>query len=1192
MKIRELNLAAFGPFTGRALVFDEGGSRLQVVYGPNEAGKSSALRGLKALLYGIDERTPDNFLHTNDKLRISGCLRNSEGRELRFTRRKGRKNTLLGAGGETLDERALAPFLHDVTAQLFGTLFGIDHRALLRGGQEILEQRGEVGQALFSAALGSHALHGLLGQLDDEADALFRPRGSKQTINAALKSHADTSRAIREHSLSSRVWDEHRRALEHATGELEKTEAELRANRQEVNRLKRIQRLLPKFARRRERMRERASLGDVVVLADDFAARRRQALHQLATAQAILARARPRLDGFRHQIEGLSVSQGLLDQAETIEELHTRLGSHRKALQDRPHLEAERRQLIADAELLLKEVRPDLGLSDIGRLASVLARRQRIAELGNDHAVLIARMEQSESSRRDTELRLQAARKQRLEPDRTDASGAGSSAPLRRAIAAARRLGDIDGAIRSDRAELAAMEAECTAGLSRLALPNPVLEELPGLAVPGRESVARFEQDYDELGRRVHRLLEKREQAADELRGTSVGLDELRRVGQVPSEAELAGLRSERDRLWWLLRRQWLDGEKVAAEAAGLEPEAALPDAFEQRMADCDEFSDRLRREAGRVHKMAALEAKQHSLQQLTAEIAEQLEVCDTDRRRLDADWQTQWAAGPIPLRTPREMRAWLDGLEKLRDRVDRLNRLRHRTGERERERTAHIQRLNRQLQALVQRSSTTQELEAVLLECEDAARQLDARQQRREALEKEIGTLETALASLTDDHRRASRALDEWRTQWRGLLRECGLPGEITPSEATDFIEKLRALFAKRNEAEKLRIRVQAIDADAASFRDQVAAMIGRIATELTTLPADDAVLRLHSLLSENRSKLERRRQIEQQIEQARREIQDANATIRTMTARLDSLRVEAGCARDANAETAAGGGHGGTDTVLDAAERRSARRIEIDREIATIQREILEAGDGATVAELEREAEGVDADELPGRIDELSNLIEQELEPQRTELAQTRGREKKELELMDGGDRAAALADQAQALLAGIRANAERYVRVKLAGRILRDQIERYRSENQGPLVRRAGEHFAALTIGSFSALLTDFDDRDQPVLAGVRPDGQRVHVQGMSTGTRDQLYLALRLASLEKYLETAEPMPFIVDDVLVDFDDRRSEAALEALAGLAGKTQVILFTHHSRLVEQAQRLRAAVRVHELNPGGSNGA
>jgi len=180
-----------------------------------------------------------------------------------------------------------------------------------------------------------------------------------------------------------------------------------------------------------------------------------------------------------------------------------------------------------------------------------------------------------------------------------------------------------------------------------------------------------------------------------------------------------------------------------------------------------------------------------------------------------------------------------------------------------------------------------------------------------------------------------------------------------------------------------------------------------------------------------------------------------------------------------------------------------------------------------------------------------------------------------------MDGRDHAALLADQAHAVLTSIRSDAERYVHVKLAGKILRDQIECYRRKNQGPLIKRASEHFSTLTLESFAELMTDFNERDEPVLAGIRADGERVDVAGMSSGTRDQLYLALRLASLEKHMETVEPMPFIVDDVLVDFDDNRSEAALGTLAELAEKTQVILFTHHSQVIEQAKGLRGSVRV-----------
>ena len=76
------------------------------------------------------------------------------------------------------------------------------------------------------------------------------------------------------------------------------------------------------------------------------------------------------------------------------------------------------------------------------------------------------------------------------------------------------------------------------------------------------------------------------------------------------------------------------------------------------------------------------------------------------------------------------------------------------------------------------------------------------------------------------------------------------------------------------------------------------------------------------------------------------------------------------------------------------------------------------------------------------------------------------------------------------------------------------------------------------------------------------------------GMSDGTADQLYLALRLAGLEHYLEANEPMPFIVDDILIKFDNDRAAAALQALAELSHQTQVIFFTHHRHLVDLAAK------------------
>jgi uncharacterized protein YhaN len=148
------------------------------------------------------------------------------------------------------------------------------------------------------------------------------------------------------------------------------------------------------------------------------------------------------------------------------------------------------------------------------------------------------------------------------------------------------------------------------------------------------------------------------------------------------------------------------------------------------------------------------------------------------------------------------------------------------------------------------------------------------------------------------------------------------------------------------------------------------------------------------------------------------------------------------------------------------------------------------------------------------------------------------------------------------------------EKYLQLRTASLVLQRAIERYREEHQDPVLQRAGRIFAQLTDSSFQGLDVDYDEQGNPVIAAIR-GGELVGAQGMSDGTQDQLYLALRLASIENFLEQGESMPFIGDDLLVNFDDYRAAAALRALAELAQRTQVILFTHHLSVVRLAQRI-----------------
>ena len=227
MKILKLNLLAFGPFTETALDFSTGGG-LHLIYGPNEAGKSSALRAVRQMLYGIHAQTDDNFLHPYQRLRIGGLLEHSDGEKLAFVRRKGLKNTLRdGEDDAPLDESELRRFLGGVDQNQFGSMFGIDYEQLVAGGKAIISGDGDMGQILFAAGAGMADLHAVQKQLREELDALFKPTGSLPRINKALAELKEARETLKSAQVTTREWTTHNEALKDARRRRAQVEEEI-----------------------------------------------------------------------------------------------------------------------------------------------------------------------------------------------------------------------------------------------------------------------------------------------------------------------------------------------------------------------------------------------------------------------------------------------------------------------------------------------------------------------------------------------------------------------------------------------------------------------------------------------------------------------------------------------------------------------------------------------------------------------------------------------------------------------------------------------------------------------------------------------------------------------------------------------------------------------------------------------------
>lgn len=696
MRIKRLDLKAFGPFTERVLEFDSKDPGLHIIFGPNEAGKSSSLRALKALLYGFPLRTSDNFQHANDQLMVGGRLVGADGQELEFYRRKKRKADVLGLDGNPLGSSSLVPFLHGIEPSLFESLFGIDHKTLVAGGEDILAQKGEIGQALFAAGTGIVSLKKILDSLEAEAGELFKVRGSTQQINLAIKEYNELKKFVKEESLPLSKWKVNQKRLKDAEVEHERLELESRQISAEAQRLDRLHKSIPELADLENLQKQQSELGDVVVLSPEFSKKLQLVEQESQEATLQISIKRDRLEKLQSKTDEISLNYTILDHAETIEDLHQRLGEYRKGQRDRPRLVGERTAYIKQAEVLIEEIGPELTIKDADSLQPVLSRKRNIQDLSSSYSVL------SQKS-----IQVQEAKEEALAEIETTAEvlsqqpAARAIDGLEKAIKLAQRAGDMDRQIENIYREVINGNKNCHVELQRLKLWSGELDELLVLGLPLPETVRRFETDYSQLDNEKQQLKKDRKKADEELKTAITDNREVAYGGEVPTEQDLDESRQKRQIGWHLLRRQWIDCEDITKEADEYESGQAVHDAYEIHVERADLIADRLRREAERVAKTASLRARIESLEESIQEASQQEEKLAIRETGLGEKWQAEWKATKINPLAPGEMLAWLSDIDKLRFRVTEISNKEYEVSDLEKARKKHRSALIEELKDL-----------------------------------------------------------------------------------------------------------------------------------------------------------------------------------------------------------------------------------------------------------------------------------------------------------------------------------------------------------------------------------------------------------------------------------------------------------------------------------------------------------
>lgn len=814
MRIERLHLLAFGPFRDVELDFSAPG--LHVVFGPNEAGKSTTLRAITNLLFGIEASTPDAHLHKPSDLRVGGVLVSEDGTRLSVVRRKSTSKagpkSLLDAKGEPMSDEPLLRMLRGTTEETFRRAFAIHPTTLAAGAKALLSGQGDLGESLFDASVGGGVdVQKLLAELEGDAGAIYRPQGRTLPLNDALKAFDEAKKRIKATQTLPDEYLAKRRAIEDAEALLMRAREARKDLAARRDRIERAQQRAP-LEKERERLANLlAELGDV--------AKQPHRVRSLPAQLESYERAKAELAECDLELEGL-----------------------RRAI----HEAARRASVDVSPGALRLDARTEARIRR--RLTERTALAQKTAsaksELARDERELARRVASSPSSLAPSS------------PSSSSSSSADSSA-LAEALSAAREAGDLDARRAEESVKLSRKRDELARSVASLGRFEGTAVELERLAVPAKEAVEEIARRASELDRTLGRRTERLDGLRHDALATERRIAELEGEFAPPGPVDLQNARIARERAWEALRSS---------------DEAARPKfvaEFERAMLAVDAVVDQMLGDAQRVASLASLRSAKDALQRQIAGLAD--EVAETARQRAGCDDEhaTMWAPSRILPSGFGEMASWLDrrarvleGLAAVRDAEHVVEDLATRASS-----------LRDRLVAALEATGAPRPEPATLAEVVRAAearrehveRERRAAQEAADAVATLTATVEERRAALAEDE----RSLATTNEDLARLVAPLGVAGDASADEIEAILRAVGELAALEEKKASAESRIGRLAAETRAFEELVSTLVGELAPSLGDLPPEDAAKELAERAQKAEPWIYERRAVEARLEE-----------------------------------------------------------------------------------------------------------------------------------------------------------------------------------------------------------------------------------------------------------------------------------------------------------------------------------
>ncbi len=1158
MRLRRLGLDCYGNFESLDLALDVEPGRINLVVAPNGAGKSVLRQAMAELLFGIHPQTPMGFQFDYNRMRLRAECLTPTGATVSFVRRKGRANTLMDAAGQPADAALSSLLPRESERKRLERLFVLDSAQLRAGGRSLLQTDGDLADALLSGAGDLGSARALAADLARRRDAAAPERKSARTpFYEACDAWSNAGTQLAATVIRPPALAEQEAVRAAAQAELEAAHARDADAAIARARLGRVRSTRRHFAALDAASDWLVAHPDAPLLARGVGAALATA-RDTAAAAGLAADAATQLHaGLAAQLAGVAVDEAVLAEAAAITALVADQARCEQSLKDIPKRESELAEARAATGRLLRELSssrdPADAAAELRAAADIAAARTLIAEAT---AVATDRRTGTEAVER---LRTACAE---ATDDLAALPPVAETAALR--VAYDEAVADGDAARLADQAHQAQADAAARMTAALALVPGwrgeaAALQQAP---MPASQTLARLDQALAQARTRAAAATEREAEAAQLVAVSRDRLAALTAARPLPDATAVAASRAHRDRGWALVYARLLGQPAPDAEAA-FAPDLPLPLAFERAIAAADAVADRRADEMERLAHAAELRS--------TIADAEAALAGAVDRSIAAADAvanaSAAWAAAVGSL----ELGAAASLAEAQAVRDARAAAIAA-TTESHMADVALARLTERQAAAAAALATAMGQAPEPLPRLIVVARHRLADAERttgqRQSLARSLAGARRDLAKAEAALVAAETAEVAWAVRWQAVLERLGRPAGEAPAITGAVLDRLVALPSHVATADTLQTRLGEMRHQVDAFAAHCAAM----AVRLDEPPGDPAglVRRLAARLAAATAARTTRDTLAAQAEAAQSQSQDATSAAERATATL------------AAAIAATGG-----DTLA-AAESRVALAAE---------RSLHEDDRAAALLRLREDGEGLDLDTLRAEtaatpaeaIAEQMRVAEAESDAARTAALDAAARIERaegELRTLSAGQDASRAASDRQAAAAKLSRVLDDAMVQHLAAAMLEHALQEVEASSaSNRLLLQIGDTFSRLTGGAYDRLSPadeDGESKEHGRLIAHEAGGGDKHIARLSEGTRDQLYLALRLVAVEEHVRQAPALPFLADDILQTFDDARARAAMAALVDVSRHVQVIVLTHHPHLIDVAEGL--PVRVQQL--------